>query len=114
MEATAVLKNAGTSPQKARLVADLVRGLPVGRAIQILKFTNKKAAVVIKKALDSAIANAEHNLGADIDVLRVATICVDQGPRLKRMRTRARGRGNRIIKPSCHIKVIVADAQGRE
>lgn len=74
----------------------------------------EKAAIIVGKALNSAIANAEHNLGADIDELRVHTICVDHGPRLKRMRTRARGRGNRIIKPTCHIKVIVADAQGEK
>lgn len=114
MEAVAILKNAGTSAQKTRLVADLIRGLPVGRAIQILKFSNKKAAVLVKKALDSAIANAEHNLGADIDELHVNTICVDHGPRLKRMRTRARGRGNRIIKPTCHIKIVVADVKERK
>lgn len=112
MEAMSLLRNAGLSAQKTRLVADLVRGLPVGRAMQILKFSNKKAALTVKKALNSAIANAEHNLGADIDSLRVQTICVDEGPRLKRMRTRARGRGNRIIKPTCHIKVIVDDAEG--
>lgn len=114
MQAMALLKNAGQSAQKTRLVADLIRGLPVGQAVQVLKFSNKKAATVVRKALSSAIANAEHNLGADIDELRVASICVDQGPRLKRMRTRARGRGNRIIKPTCHIKVIVADAEGEK
>lgn len=112
MQAMSILKYAGQSVQKTRLIADLIRGLPVGQAVQILKFSNKKAATVVSKALNSAIANAEHNNGADIDELRVATICVDHGPRLKRMRTRARGRGNRIIKPTCHIKVIVADAEG--
>lgn len=114
MQAMSLLKYAGLSVQKTRVVADLVRGLPVGQAVQVLKFCNKKAAATVKKALSSAIANAEHNLGADIDELRVKTICVDQGPRLKRMRTRARGRGNRIIKPTCHIKVIVADAEGEK
>jgi large subunit ribosomal protein L22 len=114
MQAMSLLKYAGLSVQKTRLVADLVRGLPVGQAMQVLKFSNKKAALTVRKALGSAIANAEHNLGADIDELRVKTICVDHGPRLKRMRTRARGRGNRIIKPTCHIKVIVADAEGEK
>jgi large subunit ribosomal protein L22 len=114
MQATSILKYAGLSVQKTRLVADLVRGRRVGEAVQILKFSRKKAALTVKKALNSAIANAEHNLGADIDELRVKTICVDHGPRLKRMRTRARGRGNRIIKPTCHITVVVADAEGRE
>lgn len=114
MQAMSVYKYAGLSVQKTRIVADLVRGLPVGQAVQVLKFSNKKAAVLVKKALSSAIANAEHNLGADIDELRIKTICVDHGPRLKRMRTRARGRGNRIIKPTCHIKVIVADAEGEK
>lgn len=114
MQAMSLLKYAGLSVQKTRLVADLVRGLPVGQAMQILKFSSKKAAHTVKKALASAIANAEHNLGADIDELRVQTICIDHGPRLKRMRTRARGRGNRIIKPTCHIKVIVADAEGEK
>ncbi len=114
MQAMSILKYAGLSVQKTRLVADLVRGLPVGQAVKILKFSNKKAAVIVKKAVSSAIANAEHNLGADIDDLRIKTICVDHGPRLKRMRTRARGRGNRIIKPTCHIKVIVADAEGEK
>ncbi len=114
MQAVSVLKYAGLSPQKTRLVADLIRGLPVGQAMKVLKFCNKKAALTVIKALNSAIANAEHNLGADIDELRVQTICVDQGPCLKRMRTRARGRGNRIIKPTCHIKVIVANAEGEK
>ncbi|MBS0349686.1 MAG: 50S ribosomal protein L22 [Proteobacteria bacterium] len=114
MQAISVLKYAGLSVQKTRLVADLVRGMPVGQAVQVLKFSNKKAAILVGKALNSAIANAEHNLGADIDELKVKTICVDNGPRLKRMRTRARGRGNRIIKPTCHIKVIVADAEGEK
>jgi len=95
-------------------VADLIRGLPVGRVVQVLKFTNKKAAPLVAKTLNSAIANAEHNLGADVDELRVATICVDQGPSLKRMRPRARGRGNRILKPSCHIKVILGELQGEQ
>ncbi len=108
MEAVAILKYVGDSVQKTRLVADMVRGMPVGKASQLLAFCNKKSARSVKKALSSAIANAEHNLGADIDELFVSHISIDHGPRLKRMRTRARGRGNRIIKPTCHIKVAVA------
>jgi large subunit ribosomal protein L22 len=108
MRAEATIKHVGLSVQKTRLVADLVRGLPVGQATQVLNFCNKKPAHSVKKALSSAIANAEHNLGADIDELFVSTIVVDHGPGLKRMRTRARGRGNRITKPTCHIKVAVA------
>ncbi len=114
MEAIAILKYARTSAQKARVVADQVRGLPVSKATQILKFHNKKAAIFVKKTLDSAIANAEHNHGADIDMLKVTSIYVDHGPRLKRMRPRARGRANRIIKPSCHITIVVTDFVERE
>ncbi len=114
MKAVSILKYVGLSVQKTRLVADMIRGLPVGRASQLLDFCNKKSAHTVKKALSSAIANAEHNLGADIDELFVSSITVDDGPRLKRMRTRARGRGNRIIKPTCHIKVAVATANGEK
>ena len=110
METTAKLKDARLSPQKARLVADLIRGLPVYRAIDHLTFSNKKAAGVIKKVLESAVANAEHNEGADIDELRVSAICVDQGPVLKRLRARARGRANRILKRTSHITVTVSDS----
>ena len=109
MQAVAILKHARVSPQKARLVADQVRMLPVGRALEILTFSNKKAAQLIKKVLDSAIANAEHNEGADIDELRVSAICVDCGPVLKRMHPRAKGRGNRIVKRTSHITVTVAE-----
>jgi large subunit ribosomal protein L22 len=109
MQAVAILKHARISPQKARLVADQVRSLPVGRALQLLAFSNKKAALLIKKVLESAIANAEHNEGADIDELKVATICVDCGPLLKRMHARAKGRGNRIVKRTSHITVTVAE-----
>jgi large subunit ribosomal protein L22 len=90
-----------------RLVADQIRGLPVARALNILAFSNKKAAVIIKKLLESAIHNAEHNDGADVDELRVSTIMVDHGPTLKRLRTRARGRADRILKPMSHVTVIV-------
>lgn len=109
MQAVAVMKHARISPQKARLVADQVRSLPVGLALQLLTFSNKKAALLVKKVLESAIANAEHNEGADIDELRVAAICVDGGPVLKRMHARAKGRGNRIVKRTSHITVTVAE-----
>ncbi|TQV87897.1 50S ribosomal protein L22 [Aliikangiella coralliicola] len=109
METQAVLRHARISPQKARLVANQVRGLSVEKALNILKFSNKKAADLIKKVLDSAIANAEHNDGADIDELTVSTIFVDEGPTLKRIKTRAKGRADRIFKRSCHITVKVSD-----
>lgn len=109
MEVAAKLKGARLSAQKARLVADQVRGKAVEDALNILTFSPKKAAVIIKKALDSAIANAEHNQGLDVDELRVATICVDEGTSLKRIRPRAKGRADRIIKRTCHITVTVAD-----
>ena len=103
------MRHARISPQKARLVADQVRNLPIERALQILTFSDKKAAPMIKKVLESAIANAEHNEGADIDELKVAAICVDCGPLLKRMHARAKGRGNRIVKRTSHITVTVAE-----
>jgi large subunit ribosomal protein L22 len=109
MQATAVLKGTRLSPQKARIVADVVRGKSVDKALTLLAFTPKKAATVIKKVLESAIANAEHNEGADIDLLKVKTIYVDEGPVLKRFTARAKGRGNRIIKPTCHITVTVGE-----
>ena len=98
MEAIAKHRYARTSAQKARLVADQVRGLSVDKALNILTFSPKKAAVLVKKVLESAIANAEHNEGADIDALRVATIMVDEGPSMKRIRPRAKGRADRILK----------------
>lgn len=109
MQAVAIMKHARISPQKVRLVADQVRSLPVERAMQILTFSNKKAAHLIKKVLESAVANAEHNEGADIDELKVTAICVDGGPVLKRMHARAKGRGNRIVKRTSHITVTVAE-----
>ncbi|HOW76550.1 MAG TPA: 50S ribosomal protein L22 [Candidatus Competibacteraceae bacterium] len=109
MQAFAILKHARISPQKARLVADQIRHLPVDRALQVLTFSNKKAAPLIKGVLESAIANAEHNEGADIDELKVSAICVDCGPVLKRMHARAKGRGNRIVKRTSHITVTVAE-----
>jgi large subunit ribosomal protein L22 len=109
MEVAAKLKFSRISPQKARLVADQVRGMPVGRALQVLEFSPKKAAHLIKKVLDSAIANAEHNEGADIDELKVSRIFVDEGPVHKRIMPRAKGRANRIMKRTSHITVMVAD-----
>lgn len=109
MEVAAKHKNARISAQKARLVVDQIRGLSVARAINILTFSPKKAAVLVKKVLNSAIANAEHNSGADIDELKVSSAFVDEGPVLKRMHARARGRGARILKRSCHITLHVSD-----
>jgi large subunit ribosomal protein L22 len=109
MQVSAILRGTRLSSQKARLVADMVRGKKVDLALNILTFSPQKAAFTIKKVLESAIANAEHNEGADIDELKVKTIYVDQGPSLKRFTARAKGRGNRIIKPTCHIVVTVGD-----
>jgi large subunit ribosomal protein L22 len=109
MQVSAILRGTRLSSQKARLVADMVRGKRVDLALNILTFSPQKAAFTIKKVLESAIANAEHNEGADIDELKVKTIYVDQGPSLKRFTARAKGRGNRIIKPTCHITVTVGD-----
>ena len=107
MDTTAKLFGARVSAQKTRLVADLVRGKPVDQALQILSFSPKKSAGIIKKLLESAIANAEHNDGADIDSLKINTIYVDKGASLKRMRPRAKGRGAGIEKQTCHIVVKV-------
>jgi len=107
MSTRAVIRGVRLSAQKARLVADQIRGLPVAQALNILAFSPKKGGGIIKKALDSAIANAEHNDGADIDELKVATIYVDKGTSLKRMIPRAKGRGNSIEKQTCHITIIV-------
>ena len=109
MQALAKLRYARISAQKGRLVADQIRGLPVEQALNILAFSKKKGATLIKKVLDSAIANAENNEGADVDELRVAAICVDEGPTMKRFRARAKGRGARILKRTSHITVTVAD-----
>jgi large subunit ribosomal protein L22 len=107
--AAAKLKNARISAQKCRLVADQIRGAPVDRALQTLAFSPKKAARFVKKVLESAIANAEHNEGADIDELKVARVFVDEGPSFKRFQARAKGRGNRIVKRTSHITVAVGD-----
>ena len=109
MRVNAQHKNARISAQKARLVADLIRGKDVAQALNILTFSPKKGAELIKKVLESAIANAEHNNGADIDELKVVTIFVDKGTSLKRFQARAKGRGNRIEKQTCHINVTVGN-----
>ena len=109
MQAAAKLKHVRISAQKMRLVADQVRGLPVENALNVLTFSNKKAAGIIKKLLESAIANAENNEGADIDLLRVQAISVDEGPTMKRIRARAKGRASRILKLSSHVSVTVAE-----
>ena len=115
MEATAIAKGLRIAAQKARLVVDLVRGKPVAQALDILNFSNQKGAVLVRKVLESAIANAENNEGADVDELRVHKIFVDEGVTLKRIMPRAKGRADRISKRSCHITVTVSDtaAQAR-
>ena len=109
MQVAARLRYARISPQKCRLVADMVRGKPVGAALQTLEYTPKKAARIVKKVLESAIANAEHNHGADIDELKVSTIEVNEAPTFRRYRARAKGRGARIIKRNSHITIRVGD-----
>jgi large subunit ribosomal protein L22 len=109
MEVTAKLKHARISPQKCRLVADQVRGKPVGNALATLRFMPKKGAEIVLKVLQSAIANAENNNGADIDELKVKTIFVEQGASLRRFTARAKGRGNQIRKPTCHVYVTVGN-----
>jgi large subunit ribosomal protein L22 len=111
METTASARGVRLSAQKGRLVADLIRGKPVDKALNILTFTPKKAAGIIKKVLESAIANAEHNNAADIDELRVTKILVEQGPTLHRFSARAKGRGTRINKKTCHVYVSVGDGK---
>jgi large subunit ribosomal protein L22 len=113
MQATAILKYVRVSAQKGRLVADQIRGLPVARALELLQFSPKKAASHLRKVLESAIANAEHNEGADVDELKVATIQVDGGPTLRRFHARAKGRGVRILKRTSHITVVVSDEKKR-
>ena len=109
METKAILRGARLSAQKGRLVADLIRGKPVDQAMNILSFTPKKGAAMIRKLLESAIANAEHNDGADIDALKVKSITVERGMFLKRFQARAKGRGNRVTKQTCHIFITVGD-----
>ncbi len=109
METRAILRGVRLSAQKGRLVADQVRGKSVEQALNILAFSPKKGAKIIRKVMESAIANAEHNDGADIDALKVTHICVEEGTSLKRFTARAKGRGNRILKPTCHIFVSVGE-----
>ncbi len=109
MATSATLKFTHLSPQKLRLVADQVRGMPVDKAINILAFSEKKGAVIVKKVLESAIANAENNDGADIDELKISAIQVNQGPTMKRLRPRARGRADRILKRTSHLTVTVSE-----
>ena len=109
METAAILRGARLSAQKARLVADQIRGKSVEEALDTLAFSNKKAVAIVKKLLESAIANAEHNDGADIDELKVSTIFVDEGATMKRIKPRAKGRADRIFKRTCHITVKVAN-----
>ncbi len=111
MQTNAKLRGVRLSAQKGRLVADLIRGKSVESALNILQFSPKKGAMIIRKVLESAIANAEHNDGADVDELKVTHICVDQGPVLKRFAARAKGRGVSIHKPSCHIYLTVGDGR---
>lgn len=108
-EVAAVLRGANMSAQKARLVADTIRGKQIGEALHLLEFSNKKGAEIMKKVLESAIANAEHNDGADVDELRVSTVFVDEGTTMKRIRPRAKGRADRIFKRTCHITVKVSE-----
>ena len=110
MQVSATLKHARISPQKCRLVADQVRGMPVEKALNVLTFSPRKAARMVRKVLESAIANAEHNEGADIDELKVAAIFVNEGRTMKRFRARAKGRGTRILKRNSHITITVGDA----
>ncbi len=109
MEVAATLTGAQISPQKVRLIADQIRGKSAEDALDILNFSKKKAAAIVLKVLNSAIANAEHNEGADVDELKVSTVFVNEGRTLKRLRPRAKGRADRILKRSCHITVKVAD-----
>ena len=111
MEVLAKLKYARISPQKCRLVADVVRGAPVGSALNTLKFMPKKGAHLVRKVLASAVANAEHNHGVDIDELKVSRVLVDAAPQLKRFAARAKGRGTRIIKRNSHITIAVSDGK---
>ena len=111
METRSIVRGVRLSVDKGRLVADMVRGKKVDQALNILAFTPKKGAVIIKKVLESAIANAEHNNGADIDELKITRIVVEKGPVLKRFHARAKGRGNRVLKHTCHVFVTVGDGK---
>jgi large subunit ribosomal protein L22 len=114
MQVLARYKNARISAQKVRLVADQIRGIQVAKALDILTFSTKKAASIVKKVLESAIANAEHNASLDVDTLKVSRIFVDSSTSHKRWHARAKGRGNRILKRTCHITVEVSDGKGKK
>lgn len=109
MQAAATLKYLRMSAQKSRLVADQIRGLPVARALEVLRFHARGAAKPVRKVLESAISNAEHNEGADVDELKVQRVEVNVGPTLRRFHARAKGRGTRILKRTCHITIVVGD-----
>jgi large subunit ribosomal protein L22 len=111
MEVTAKLRNAPLSAQKGRLIADMIRSMNVSGAVDVLKFTSKKGAQIMLKLLESAMANAENNNGADIDELKVGMVCVDEAATLKRISPRAKGRANRICKRTCHITIKVSDGE---
>jgi len=111
MEVRAKLKNANFSAQKGRLIANEIRGVPVEKALNFLGFNPRKAAQIFKKLLNSAIANAEHNEGADIDELFISTVFVDEAPTYKRFKARAKGRGNRILKRNCHLTLELSDTK---
>jgi len=111
MEVTAKLRNAPLSAQKGRLVANMVRRMNVSRALDVLRFTPKKGAILMRKLLESALANAENNHGADIDELSIGVVCVDEATTLKRISPRAKGRSNRICKRTCHITIIISDGE---
>ena len=111
METRAYLKGTRLSPQKAALVADHIRGKKVDEALDFLIFNKQKGSAIMKKLLESAIANAENNNNSDIDKLSIKTVIVNQGMRLKRMRARARGRADRIIKPTCHIEIVLTEVE---
>ena len=111
MQTTAILRGVRLSAQKGRLVADQIRGLPVDKALDILAFSPKKGARIIRRVLESAIANAEHNEGADIDELKITTIYVDKADNIRRFQARAKGRGNVILKQTCHIHITVGDGK---
>lgn len=112
MEVLARLKAAHISPRKCRLVADQIRGLQVGKAMEVLQFSTRKAAALVRKLLESALANAEHNLGADIDELKIDRIQVDRGPVSRRYRARARGRASDIMKRTSHVRLVLKDDRG--
>ena len=111
MQVSAKHRHARTSPQKVRQIVGQIRGLAVGDALEILAYSQKKAGALVRKVLESAVANAEHNEGADIDELKVSGVCVDEGPVMKRFQPRAKGRGNRILKRTSHITVTVSDSE---